>query len=78
MYINSLGQRINTFDNSDGTLKTFNEIFYLSPISGFVDNASVEIGDPVTSMTRVVIVNGIEIMHDFRPLNSEVVTEELF
>lgn len=77
MYINSLGQRINTFDNSDGSLRTFNELFYLSPIHGFVDDADVEIGEPVTSMSRLITVNGIQFVHDFRPLNSEVVIDDI-
>lgn len=65
-----LGQKINEFDNSDGSIETFNKIFPHTKLSG---NGSVEILDIVETkdifvsnpFIRNIDVNGTIIQHDF-------------
>jgi hypothetical protein len=75
-YSKTLGIMINEFDNAESnTVKDFNDKFYLSPLTGFDDCDTLEIGEPITSMTRIVIVGNKTIHLDFRPLRSEIVEE---
>ena len=67
-----IGKKTNKFDNTNQTVKEFNEIFDKTKLIGYNDNEIVEIKENITSTIRKVTINNVEIIHDFeRRLASE-------
>jgi hypothetical protein len=64
-----LGVKINEFDNSDGTIKSFNRIFPRTPLEGEGDVEILDIVDRGTFSNnlymRNIEVNGENVEHDF-------------
>ena len=64
-----LGVKINEFDNSDGTIKSFNRIFPKTPLEGEGDVEILDIVDrghfSNNLYMRNIEVNGEKIEHDF-------------
>jgi hypothetical protein len=71
-YSKSIGEMIIEFENSDKSdVATFNRVFFLSPLD-FDSSLTVDIGEPCTNLSRVLYVDDVKIIHDFRPLKSEL------
>lgn len=78
------GQKINEFDNSDGTIESFNKIFPNTPLEGEGDVEILGIVDlnifNSTVYHREIQVNGVVKNHDFgynNFNNEEIFQEEL-
>ena len=67
--VNMLGLKINEFDNSDGTIKSFNKIFPMTQLRGDGDVEILNIVDrgqfSNNLYMRNIEVNGKNIEHDF-------------
>lgn len=63
------GTKVNEFDNSDGTIKSFNEIFPNTPLEGEGDVEILDIVDSniftSTVFNRDIEINGVVVQHDF-------------
>jgi hypothetical protein len=71
---NNLGTLINSFDESDGTVESFNEIFTFAPLhySDIVlPYSKIVILEPTTSSRRLLDINGVMYEHDFVPLSND-------
>lgn len=59
----TVGQRINQFDNlPNQTVATFNELFPECPIKSFEDSAELEILKPMPNNSRLLNINGLQIV----------------
>ena len=76
IYSKSIGDLIKEFENSEvNDVKTFNKVFFLSPLLNFDSDLIVEIGEPSNNLNRVISVNDLCFVHDFRPLKSDFFDE---
>lgn len=69
-----LGVKINEFDNSDGTIKSFNKLFPRTVLGGFGDVEILGIVDKRvltenSPYVRIIEVNGVTQEHDFGEKN---------
>lgn len=61
---NTIGERINQFDNLDTTtVQSFNSVFPECPLAGHQDDLEVTILQPTVNNCRVISVGGVEVVH---------------
>jgi hypothetical protein len=73
-----IGELINKFDNSDGTIKAFNKIFNTSDLEGSGDVEILGIVGAGRIYTRYLEVNGERTEYNFDPLAHPTVYRERF
>lgn len=60
----TIGTRINQFDDlCVQTVGTFNELFPECPVKGFDNGAALDILYPASNNSRVLNINGLEVVH---------------
>ncbi len=70
----NLGTLINKFDNTDGTVESFNQIFTFAPLKYsdiVLPYSRIEILEPTSGTRRLLDVDGVKYEHDFVPLSND-------
>lgn len=70
--LNTIGNRLNQFDNGITNVENFNNIFPDFKITGHKQDEDVELGEIITTTLRVLYIGGEPFIHKFeRSFQSE-------